>query len=122
MLGEIYFEYFIAITFFPFCGQAKETPEPEFDLSECQLKDVPSGVFVMCRVLRKEKLLLNRNKLRTLNGGGLLGDLSLLQILDLRWNNLRKLPENLSVLQNLRVSSIWKIILYFRSLKMRITF
>ncbi len=57
----------------------------------------------MCRVLRKEKLLLNGNKLRTLNGGGLLGDLSLLQILDLRWNNLRKLPENLSVLQNLRV-------------------
>ncbi|KAG4074140.1 hypothetical protein HA402_014345 [Bradysia odoriphaga] len=81
---------------------AKETPEPEFDLSDCQLKDVPSGVFVMCRVLRKEKLLLNRNKLRTLNGGGLLGDLTLLQILDLRWNNLRKLPENLSVLQNLR--------------------
>lgn len=57
----------------------------------------------MCRVLRKEKLLLNGNKLRVLNGGGLLGDLSLLQILDLRWNNLRKLPENLPVLQNLRV-------------------
>lgn len=63
----------------------------------------------MCRVLRKEKLLLHRNKLRTLNGGGLLGDLSLLQILDLRWNNLRKLPENLSVLQNLRVNSIRSI-------------
>lgn len=60
----------------------------------------------MCRVLRKEKLLLSRNKLRTLNGGGLLGDLSLLQILDLRWNNLRKLPENLSVLQNLRVTNL----------------
>lgn len=87
---------------FAFDLQAKETPEPEFDISDCQLKDVPSGVFVMCRVLRKERLLLNRNKLRTLNGGGLLGDLSLLQTLDLRWNNLRKLPENLPVLQNLR--------------------
>lgn len=70
----------------------------------------------MCRVLRKEKLLLNGNKLRTLNGGGLLGDLSLLQILDLRWNNLRKLPENLSVLQNLRVIPTEWIIRYFRTL------
>lgn len=70
----------------------------------------------MCRVLRKEKLLLNGNKLRTLNGGGLLGDLSLLQILDLRWNNLRKLPENLSVLQNLRVILTEWITRYFRSL------
>lgn len=37
---------------------AKEAPDPIFDLSECNLKTVPSGVYSLCRVLRKEALFL----------------------------------------------------------------
>ena len=38
--------------------QAQESPEPVFDLSECALKNVPSGVYSRCKVSRKEGLLL----------------------------------------------------------------
>ena len=39
--------------------QAQESPEPVFDLSECALKHVPSGVYSRCKVSRKEGLLLH---------------------------------------------------------------
>lgn len=84
--------------------QAKDTPEPEFDLADCQLKDVPSGVFILCRVLRKESLDLSHNKLRSLNGGGSILDLILLQSLNLHSNQFKKLPDDICKLTNLRVS------------------
>lgn len=41
---------------FPF--QAREDPEPVFDISECKLKSVPAGIYSLCKVFRKEKLFL----------------------------------------------------------------
>ena len=38
--------------------QAQESPEPIYDLIDCGLKTIPSGVFSKCKVLRKEALLL----------------------------------------------------------------
>uniref|UniRef100_A0A182J3G8 Disease resistance R13L4/SHOC-2-like LRR domain-containing protein n=1 Tax=Anopheles atroparvus TaxID=41427 RepID=A0A182J3G8_ANOAO len=81
---------------------AKETPEPIYDLEDCNLKDVPPGVFVMCKVLRKEVLILTNNKLSTLTGGGSLQDLALLQSLNLSYNRFKKLPEDIHQLENLR--------------------
>lgn len=86
--------------------QARETPEPIFDLSECYLKEVPSGVFVLCRVLRKEVLLLHCNGLTSLKGGGLCSDLSLIRVLDLRQNRIKKLPDEIGLLQEIRVDLI----------------
>lgn len=83
--------------------QARDTPEPEFDLSDCMLKEVPSGVFVLCRILLKERLRLNNNQLRSLNGGGALSDLRQLHTIDLGSNRFKKLPDDLHSLQNLRV-------------------
>lgn len=37
---------------------ARENPEPFFDLSDCALKNVPSGVYALCKVFRKEALYL----------------------------------------------------------------
>lgn len=37
---------------------ARVTPEPIFDLSECNLTVIPPEVFAVCRVLRKEALFL----------------------------------------------------------------
>lgn len=122
----IYFflvEFILFVFFFYFCyifdafnneptnnnnkyQKARDTPEPEFDLSDCELKDVPSGVFILCRVLRKESLDLSHNKLRSLNGGGSILDLNLLHSLDLRFNRFKKLPDDICKLTNLRVSFI----------------
>jgi len=38
--------------------QARENPEPVFDLSDCGLKLVPSGIYSLCKVFRKEALYL----------------------------------------------------------------
>lgn len=81
---------------------AKETPEPIYDLADCNLKDVPSGVFIMCKVLRKELLSLASNKLTSLNGGGALVDLHLLVTLNLSNNRFKKLPDEIYRLENLR--------------------
>lgn len=90
--------------YFMLIAQAKDTPEPEFDLSECNLKDVPSGVFVLCRVLLKERLKLQTNQLQSLNNGGQLSDLAHLKLLDLSFNLFLRLPDNLCIaLKNLRV-------------------
>lgn len=82
---------------------AKETPEPDFDLSDCAIKTVPSGVFILCRVLRKENLNLARNQLQNLDGGGDILDLNLLRILDIRQNLFKQLPSDVCRLINLRV-------------------
>uniref|UniRef100_A0A1L8DSD9 Putative e3 ubiquitin-protein ligase lrsam1 n=1 Tax=Nyssomyia neivai TaxID=330878 RepID=A0A1L8DSD9_9DIPT len=82
---------------------ARETPESVFDITQCNLKEIPQGVFVLCKVLRKEQLLLSENKLTALIcSGSSLGDLSLLTTLDLRANKFRKLPDEIYKLENLR--------------------
>lgn len=81
------------------------------------LKDIPSGIFVLCRVLRKERLKLNQNQLRSLNGGGLLSDLTNLRELDLSNNKLTRLPDELYKLENLRVIIIISISYEFDSHK-----
>ncbi|KAI1290302.1 E3 ubiquitin-protein ligase LRSAM1 [Halotydeus destructor] len=45
---------------------AQTTPDPIIDLSDCGLTDVPNGVFSMCKVYRKEQLILSNNQIKTL--------------------------------------------------------
>ena len=76
-----------------------------YDISECGLKSVPAGVFSKCKVLRKEALLLQSNELTLLSGGGNVADMAeVLQVLDLHANHLEKLPEEIGMLKQLRVS------------------
>ena len=37
---------------------AREIPEPVFDLSDCNLKRIPSNIFSLCKVFRKDALYL----------------------------------------------------------------
>ena len=38
--------------------QAQESPEPLYDISDCGLKNVPSGVYIKVKMMLKEALLL----------------------------------------------------------------
>lgn len=80
---------------------AKESPESDFDLSDCELKQVPSGTYSICKVYRKEFLYLQNNKLQSLEGGGQLSDLYLIRILNLSSNKFTLLPNDLRYLVNL---------------------
>ncbi|EDV28122.1 uncharacterized protein TRIADDRAFT_53391 [Trichoplax adhaerens] len=87
---------------------AKESPEPLVDLSECELTEVPSGLYSTCNVLRKENLLLYCNKLRSLSGGGDLKNLATIRVLDLHDNQLTKIPEGIRHMQCLQILNLEK--------------
>lgn len=80
---------------------AKESPESDFDLSDCQLKQIPSGTFSICKVYRKEFIHLQDNKLTSLEGGGQLSDLYLIKVLNLNSNKISQLPLGIKYLVNL---------------------
>lgn len=83
----------------------KSTPEPICDLSECNLEKLPgNSLFSMIKVLRKEILILGKNRLKSLSSGGQLSELELLQVLDLSHNKFKVIPVEICVLKNLRVS------------------
>lgn len=80
---------------------AKESPEPVFDLSECHLKEVPSGIYSICKVYRKDHLNLSNNRLSSLEDGGNLNDLYLIKMLNISCNNFYELPNSIKYLVNL---------------------
>ncbi|KAJ8927930.1 hypothetical protein NQ314_019560, partial [Rhamnusium bicolor] len=81
---------------------ARENPEPVFDLADCYLHDVPSGIYSLCRVFLKESLRLENNCLSSLSGGGQLKDLYLLKILNISNNSFHSLPDDIYLLKSLR--------------------
>lgn len=83
--------------------KARENPEPIFDVSECALKHVPSGIYSLCKVFRKKILMMYDNKLSSLSGGGALSDLSLLTVLDIHGNEFTTLPPDIMCLSSLKV-------------------
>ncbi|KAI0213680.1 hypothetical protein LSAT2_001276 [Lamellibrachia satsuma] len=58
---------------------AEESPDKTFDISDCELTKVPSGVYALCKVLQKEALLMHTNNLGSLQHGGDMQDLSALR-------------------------------------------
>lgn len=81
---------------------SKETPDPIFDLAGCNLKQVPNGVFIQCKVLLKTHLLLQDNRLTGFIGGGQLQDLCMITVLNIACNKFKKLPDEIQFLANLR--------------------
>lgn len=82
---------------------SKENPEPVFDLSECNLEKLPV-TYAFLKVLRKEILILGKNRLKSLASGGDLKELELLKVLDLSHNRFKAIPAEICHLKNLRVS------------------
>lgn len=82
---------------------SKENPEPIFDLSECNLEKLPIS-FAFLKVLRKEILILGKNRFKSLASGGDLKELELLKVLDLSHNKFKAIPAEICYLTNLKVS------------------
>lgn len=79
---------------------AKESPEPEFDLSDCNLRQIPSGTYSICKVYRKEYIYLHKNDLHSLEDGGQLSDLYLIKVLNISSNKFSHLPSDIKYLVN----------------------
>lgn len=76
-----------------------------FDLSICDLHEIPSSVFPLCKVLQKESLLLYENNLKHLKGGNT-SDLISLKILDVHSNLLQSIPQDIGYLKHLQILNL----------------
>ena len=57
-----YYSYqLIVLIHFHFHFKAQESPEPLYDISDCGMKNVPSGVYIKVKMSLKEALLLQVN-------------------------------------------------------------
>ncbi|OWF52585.1 E3 ubiquitin-protein ligase LRSAM1-like [Mizuhopecten yessoensis] len=83
----------------------QESPEPNFDLSNCEMSEVPPNVYSLCKVLNKEALLLNDNWILGLDHSKV-GDLKMLRVLDLHNNKVKLLPFELGGSSKLQVLNL----------------
>uniref|UniRef100_A0A671Q538 E3 ubiquitin-protein ligase LRSAM1-like n=1 Tax=Sinocyclocheilus anshuiensis TaxID=1608454 RepID=A0A671Q538_9TELE len=74
------------------------------DISACELAEVPSSAFSICKVLQKKVLILHGNDLMSLVPKGcFIGALATLKVLDLHENKLTSLPDDIGQLLSLQV-------------------
>uniref|UniRef100_A0A8C1YQS3 Leucine rich repeat and sterile alpha motif containing 1 n=1 Tax=Cyprinus carpio TaxID=7962 RepID=A0A8C1YQS3_CYPCA len=79
------------------------------DISACELAEVPSSAFSICKVLQKKVLILHGNDLRSLVPKGcFIGALATLKVLDLHENKLTSLPDDIGQLLSLQVLNVEK--------------
>ncbi|XP_045923199.1 E3 ubiquitin-protein ligase LRSAM1 isoform X1 [Micropterus dolomieu] len=78
------------------------------DLSACELSEVPSSAFSICKVLQKKVLILHNNELRSLIPKGCDISTLSLKVLDLHENKLTSLPEDIGKLASLQILNVEK--------------
>ncbi|KAM7369401.1 hypothetical protein PAMP_013672 [Pampus punctatissimus] len=79
------------------------------DISGCELSEVPSSVFSICKVLQKKVFILHNNELRSLLPKGCdISSLATLKVLDLHENKLTSLPEDIGKLESLQILNVEK--------------
>ncbi|KAL7834707.1 hypothetical protein SRHO_G00289540 [Serrasalmus rhombeus] len=74
------------------------------DISNCELSEVPSSAFSICKVLQKKVFILHGNELRSLLPKGCsISTLATIKVLDLHENKLTLLPDDIGQLSALQV-------------------
>eukprot|EP01134_Creolimax_fragrantissima_P000385 CFRG0385T1 len=83
--------------------QAENSPSSVVDLSNCQLSEVPGMVFSICSTGEKKTLIMAHNHLPEFGPKSRIATLAGIEVLNLSYNYIKRLPSELSVLIRLRV-------------------
>ncbi|XP_077353168.1 E3 ubiquitin-protein ligase LRSAM1 isoform X2 [Festucalex cinctus] len=91
------------------CRSKEAGADDILDISSCELSEVPSSAFSICKVLQKKVLILHNNELKSLlpKGSDIIS-LSTLKVLDLHDNKLHSLPEDIGKLTSLQILNVEK--------------
>ncbi|XP_070706845.1 E3 ubiquitin-protein ligase LRSAM1 [Pempheris klunzingeri] len=91
------------------CRSKEAGADDILDISACELTEVPSSAFSICKVLQKKVLILHNNELRSLLPRGCdISTLAALKVLDLHENKLTSLPEDTGKLASLQILNVAK--------------
>ncbi|XP_018557425.1 E3 ubiquitin-protein ligase LRSAM1 isoform X3 [Lates calcarifer] len=91
------------------CRSKEAGADDILDISACELSEVPSSAFSICKVLQKKVLILHNNELRSLLPKGCdISALATLKVLDLHENKLTSLPEDIGKLALLQILNVEK--------------
>ncbi|XP_008285564.1 E3 ubiquitin-protein ligase LRSAM1 [Stegastes partitus] len=91
------------------CRSKEAGADDILDISACELSEVPSSAFSICKVLQKKVLILHNNELKNLVPKGCdISSLSTLKVLDLHENKLTSLPEDIGKLVALQILNVEK--------------
>ncbi|KAM9322532.1 E3 ubiquitin-protein ligase LRSAM1 [Pholidichthys leucotaenia] len=91
------------------CRSKEAGADDILDISACELSEVPSSAFSICKVLQKKVLILCNNELRHLLPKGCdTNSLTTLKVLDLHENKLTSLPEGIGKLTSLQILNVEK--------------
>ncbi|XP_075936059.1 E3 ubiquitin-protein ligase LRSAM1 isoform X2 [Anarhichas minor] len=91
------------------CRSKEAGADDILDISACELSEVPSSAFSICKVLQKKVLILHNNELKSfLPKGCDISTLATLKVLDLHENKLTSLPEDIGKLASLQILNVEK--------------
>ncbi|XP_072228108.1 E3 ubiquitin-protein ligase LRSAM1 [Leuresthes tenuis] len=91
------------------CRSKEAGADDILDISSCELSEVPSSAFSICKVLQKKVLILHNNELRYLLPKGCdISTLATLKVLDLHENKLTSLPEDIGKISTLQILNVEK--------------
>uniref|UniRef100_A0A673BAJ3 RING-type domain-containing protein n=1 Tax=Sphaeramia orbicularis TaxID=375764 RepID=A0A673BAJ3_9TELE len=91
------------------CRSKEAGADDILDISSCELSEVPSSAFSICKVLQKKVFILHTNELRSVLPKGCdISTLATLKVLDLHENNLTSLPEDMGKLVSLQILNVEK--------------
>ncbi|XP_053727184.1 E3 ubiquitin-protein ligase LRSAM1 [Synchiropus splendidus] len=91
------------------CRSKEAGADDILDISSCELSEVPSSAFSICKVLQKKVLIVHNNGLRTLLTKGCdISALMTLKVLDLHENKIIALPDDIGKLSSLQILNLEK--------------
>ncbi|XP_023816444.1 E3 ubiquitin-protein ligase LRSAM1 isoform X1 [Oryzias latipes] len=91
------------------CRSKEPGADDILDISCCELSEVPSSAFSICKLFQKKVLILHSNDLKYLLPKGCdISTLSTLKVLDLHENKLATLPEDIGKLVSLQILNVEK--------------
>lgn len=91
------------------CRSKEAGADDILDISSCELSEIPSSAFSICKVLQKKVLILHNNEIRSLVPKGCeITNLATLKVLDLHENKLTSLPDDIGKLVSLQILNLEK--------------